>query len=103
MLFKQKFKCLVFLKNPLPDPLIYVCHAAIPLRFYCIVNVVNYSNSFVNRVVYVLRIESKQTLNLCCLGRVANMSNMDDAAAAMVLVTRLRTSRGADSNLQLAF
>ncbi|XP_078363750.1 adenosine receptor A3-like [Oculina patagonica] len=46
--------------------LIIVFHVQIPWIFYFMVNVVNYSNSFVNPVVYALRIpEFKQALALC--------------------------------------
>ena len=56
--------------------LIYVYDVQIPLKFYYLVNVINYSNSFANPVVYALRIpEFRETLVLCCLRR-ANMVNI---------------------------
>ena len=56
--------------------LIYVYDVHIPLKFYYLVNVINYSNSFANPVVYALRIpEFRETLVLCCLRR-ANMVNI---------------------------
>ena len=40
------------------------------MKFYDLVNVINYSNSFANPVVYALRIpEFRETLVLCCLRR----------------------------------
>ena len=50
----------------------------IPWQFYDLVNVINYSNSFANPVVYALRIpEFREALVLCCLRRAAapNMVN----------------------------
>ena len=59
--------------------LIFVFHLPIPLRFYDLVNVVNYSNSFVNPVVYALRIrEFKQALALCCFEREAARNDEGD-------------------------
>ena len=59
--------------------LIFVFHVPIPLRFYDLVNVVNYSNSFVNPVVYALRIrEFKQALALCCFEREAARNDEGD-------------------------
>ena len=40
--------------------------------FYFIIGIVNYSNSFINIVVYALKIlEFKQALGLCCFRRQA--------------------------------
>ncbi len=61
-------------------------------------NVVNYSNSFVNPFLYALRIsEFKQALILCCLRREAAMD--DDVITP---VKQLRTLRVNRSHLQLA-
>ena len=47
--------------------LIYVTEASIPWKFYHMANILNYSNSFVNPIVYVFRIrEFQQALRLCC-------------------------------------
>ena len=52
--------------------LIYVYHVQIPWLFYDLVNVLNYSNSFVNPVVYALRIpEFRKALASCCFGMQA--------------------------------
>ena len=90
--------------------LIFVFHVPIPWRFYDLVNVVNYSNSFVNPVVYALRIpEFKQALALCCLGRDAARNDKGDergnnTAAAVTLVTQLRTLRtDLSSRIHLAY
>ena len=50
--------------------LIYVTEASIPWKFYHMANILNYSNSFVNPIVYVFRIpEFQQALRLCCTTR----------------------------------
>ena len=47
--------------------LIYIPATSIPWKFYFMVNILNYSNSFVNPIVYVFRIpEFQQALRLCC-------------------------------------
>ena len=47
--------------------LIVVCHVSVPRKFYHMVNILNYSNSFVNPMVYAFRIpESRQASSLCC-------------------------------------
>ena len=47
--------------------LISVTKTSIPWTFYYMVNILNYSNSFVNPIVYVFRIpEFQQALRLCC-------------------------------------
>ena len=56
----------------------------IPRKFYYLVNVINYSNSFANPVVYALRIpEFRKALVLCCSRRPA-VPNID---------RRLRTNK----------
>ena len=50
--------------------LIYITKTSIPSKFYHMVNVLNYSNSFVNAIVYVFRItEFQQALRSCCTKR----------------------------------
>ena len=50
--------------------LIYITKTSIPSEFYHMVNVLNYSNSFVNPIVYVFRItEFQQALRSCCTKR----------------------------------
>ena len=50
--------------------LIYIPETSIPWKFYFMVNILNYSNSFVNPIVYVFRIpEFQQALRLCCTTR----------------------------------
>ena len=47
--------------------LIYITKTSVSWEFYYIVNILNYSNSFVNPIVYVFRIpEFQQALRLCC-------------------------------------
>ena len=83
---------------------------SIPQRYYVIANILNYSNSFVNPIVYALRIpEFRQALSLCCYRRQAAL-NMDRierrnnrAHAAMTPMAQLTTSQTDPSHLQLAF
>ena len=50
--------------------LIFITKTSIPLKFYDMANILNYSNSFVNPIVYVFRIpEFQQALRLCCSSR----------------------------------
>ena len=50
--------------------LIYITKTSISWEFYYIVNILNYSNSFVNPILYVLRIpEFQQALRSCCAKR----------------------------------
>ena len=50
--------------------LIFITMTSIPLKFYHMANILNYSNSFVNPIVYVFRIpEFQQALRLCCTTR----------------------------------
>ena len=74
-------------------------------KFYDLVNVINYSNSFANPVVYALRIpEFREALVLCCLRRraVPNMVNVH-RRSKKTPATELRTLRTANSLLQLKF
>ena len=49
------------------DVLIFFTRTSIPRKFDYMVNILNYSNSFVNPIVYVFRIrEFQQALRLCC-------------------------------------
>ncbi len=89
--------------------LFYVCHIQIPGECQLVVNILNYSNSFVNPIVYVLRIPKfKQALSLCCLVRGAAMDeeggeSRNKAAAPVTPATQLRTLRTDPGHLQLAF
>ena len=84
------------------NALCVVYDAKIPLKFYHLVNVVNYSNSFANPVVYALRIpEFREALVLCCLRR-AEASNMI-RRSKKTPATELRTLRTDNSLLQLNF
>ena len=65
--------------------------------YFFIFDILNYSNSFVNPVVYALRIpEYKQALGLCCFRRQAAINQEDNErrynrAAALTPATQLRT------------
>ena len=82
---------------------------SIPSRYFIIADIQNYSNSFVNPIVYALRIpEFKQSLLFCCFGRQAALSIEDikrrnKMAPTSTLETQLRTSRTDPDHLQLSF
>jgi len=74
-------------------------------KFYDLVNVINYSNSFANPVVYALRIpELREALVLCYLRRPAapNIVNIN-RRSKKTPATELRTLRTDNSLLQLKF
>ena len=50
--------------------LMYITNTSVPMKFYFMVNILNYSNSFVNPIAYVFRIpEFQQALPSCCTKR----------------------------------
>ena len=65
--------------------------------YFFIFDILNYSNSFLNPVIYALRIpEYKQALGLCCFRRQAAINQEDNErrynrAAALTPTTQLRT------------
>jgi len=73
----------------------------ISFQFYDLVNLINYSNSFANPVVYALRIpEFKEALVLCCLRRSAALNVVNiDRRSKKTAATELRTLR-TDNRLQ---
>ena len=82
----------------------------IPWRYDVIINFINYSNAFVNPVVYALRIpEFRQALALCCpLRRRAavnteNLQKRNNKAAVMTTPTQLRTLQTDSNYLELKF
>ncbi len=109
LLFVSVLTLLSWLPLVIMNFLIIVFHVEIPWTFFFMVTVVNYSNSFVNPIVYALRIpEFKQALALCCLAREAAMNDdgvggRNNAAAAVTPATQLRTLRTDPSHLQPAF
>ena len=85
-------------------------HVSMPLRYHMTAIILNYSNSFVNPIVYALRIpEFKQALSqLCFLGREVAMNDEgvqrgNNMAAAVMPATQLRTLRTVPAHLQLVF
>ena len=90
--------------------MIFVCKVLIPrtVLFYYTINIINYFSSFVNPLVYALRIpEFRQALGLCCFRRQAVINKEGnegrDNRAAALTVTQLRTLPTDPSHLQLAF
>jgi len=89
--------------------LTYVYDVQIPYKFYQLVNVINYSNSFANPVVYALRIpEFKEAWALCFLRKPAGPSikekiSRNEKTLALTPATELTTLSTNTSKLQLAF
>ena len=89
--------------------LIYVFDVQIPRKFYDLVNIINYSNSFANPVLYALRIpEFREAWALCFLRKPAAPNigkNISRNKRTLVLKpeTDLRTPQTETSHLQLAF
>ena len=87
----------------------YASAISIPWRYFNVVNILNYSNSFVNPIVYAFKIpEFKQAFLSCCVGRQA-APNMEDIkrrnkmAPTSTSETQLRTLRTDPGHLQLPF
>ena len=80
--------------------LIFVYDVQIPCKFYYLVNVINYSNSFANPVVYALRIpEFREALDLRCRRRPAAPNTKKQKTFDVAQVTDLRTVRTDTSQL----
>ena len=88
LLFVSILALLTWLPLIIFNCLIVVYDVKIPGKFNRLVNIINYSNSFVNPVVYALRIpEFRQALVLFCLKRTAvpnivNIRRRDDEILA---------------------
>ena len=68
--------------------------------YYYTTDILNYSNSFLNPILYALRIpEFKQALGLCCFRRWAVINN--DGAAFLTLARQLRTLSTDPSHLNI--
>ena len=81
----------------------------IPRKFYDLVNIINYSNSFVNPVLYALRMpEFRESWALCFLRKPAapnieeNISR-DKETLVLKPATEFRTSRTETSHLHVPF
>ena len=91
------------------DALEYMFDVKVPGgSIYYTVTLINYSNSFINPVVYVFRIpEFRQTLASCCCKRLAvmNLENTDRRRrrrrSTLTSDTQLRTLRGETRNQSL--
>ena len=109
LLFVSILALLSWLPMTLMHYLIFVYQTQIPSKFYLLVVVLTYSNSFVNPLVYALRIpEFRKALVLCCL-RTPAAPNIVDIKRnkrkefALTPATELRKLQIETSNLQLAF
>ena len=110
LLFVSVLALLSWLPLVITSFLIDVFQVPMSFRFNITVDVLNYSNSFVNPVVYALRIpEFKQALAFCCLGREEVLNDERDerrnnTAAAVTPATQLRTLRtNLSSHIHLAY
>ena len=76
LLFVSGLSLLAWLPLIISNFLIFVCLLPVQFKFYFMVNLINYFNSFVNPVVYALRIvEFRQALTTrCFLGREPAMN-----------------------------
>ena len=89
--------------------LIHIFKLFIPFNISKMAVFLLYFNSFVNPLVYALRIpEFKQALVLCCVGRQSVMNGednegRDNRTAVLTPVKQLRTLPTDPSHLQLAF
>ena len=88
--------------------LISVFNVSISWQIYFMATVLNYFNSFVNPVVYALRIpEFRQALGLCCVRRQAtrNLKNerTNKTVSGLTPVTELRRLQTDPGHLYLAF
>ena len=104
LLFVSILALLCWIPLVILNDLISVYDVQIPRKFYYLVNVINYSNSFANPIVYALRIpEFREALVLCCLRGAAepNMINVM-RRGKKTLATELRTLRTENSLLQPA-
>ena len=87
--------------------LIYITKTSIPWKFYYMVNILNYSNSFVNPIVYVFRIpEFQQALRSCYTKRrpaikMVKTERRNRKVAPITPETQLRILRNDPSHLQV--
>ena len=87
--------------------LIYIPETSIPWKFYLMVNILNYSNSFVNPIIYVFRIrEFQQALRLCCTKRtpaikMVKFKGRNRTAALRTPEIELRIFRNDPTRLQI--
>lgn len=88
--------------------LLYALFNSFSMPLYLIANIINYSNSFVNPIVYALRIpEFRQGLSLRCFGRrelreMPESIGENNVAAALTPVAKRRTLPFDPNNLELA-
>ena len=87
--------------------LIYITKTSIPRKFYLMVNILNYSNSLVNPIVYVFRIpEFQQALRSCYTKRrpaikMVKTERRNRKVAPITPETQLRILRNDPSHLQV--
>ena len=90
------------------NSLLIVFRVSVPWEIYLANLALNFSNSFVNPILYALRIpEFREAMLLCCFKRQeatygeGNCERIDIREAALTPVTRLRTLRTDPSRIQL--
>ena len=108
LLFVSVLALLSWLPLIVLNVLIAAFQVSIPWKFYYMVNVLNYSNSFVNPVVYALRIpEFRQALGLCCFRNHATRNRKlterrSSMSVSLTVATELRLQSD-PRHLQLSF
>ena len=106
LLFVSILALLCWIPEVIINGLIFVYDVQIPRKFYDLVNIINYSNSFANPVVYALKIPEfrLEALLLCCLRRPAALNIVNiNRRSKKTPATELRTLRTDNSLLQLNF
>ncbi len=110
LMFVSCFALLSWLPLIIVNALVdFLSDVSVPWKYVNIASILNYSNCFVNPILYALRIsEFKQALALCCLGREAAMNDKGgekrkNAANAVTPATQLRTLPTDLSHINLAF
>ena len=95
LLFVSILALLCWIPLVVMNGLIFVYDVQTPRKFYDLVNIINYSNSFANPVVYALRIPEFREASL----NIVNINRRSKKTSA----TELRTLRTGNSLLQLNF
>ena len=108
LLFVSVLALLSWLPFVIMNNLIVVLQLPISKRLYYLAGLLYYSNSFINPVVYILRIpEFRQALAFCCLRRKTAMNEEriergDNRAANLTPTMQLRTLKTDPTQLQIA-
>ncbi|XP_078353004.1 adenosine receptor A3-like [Oculina patagonica] len=103
LLFVSILALLSWLPLTLMNYLIFIRNVQIPVTYFYLIMLFTFSHSFVNPVVYALRIpEFREALASCCFRRNKDGTERRNNAAAG-LAKQVRTLRTGPSHLQLEF